>query len=159
MKIKAKRSGFVKAAIPAALVSMALLVPASSAQAATLHNNTWCNSGATGPGYIVASGKMCTFWPLTVQSGYAFWDITKSGSGNVCLSVGNYQGKNFVTVAGAPWRCVPVHSIHDGTSSGGLGLTVQNYFGAAYGQIAILNYSSATIRTKPGGGMQVRYYQ
>jgi hypothetical protein len=139
------------------LAGLAFLLPAGSAQASTLRNTTWCDG--QGNGYTLAPGKMCTWWPLTVQSGYAFWDITKSGSGNVCLSVGNYQGSTFVTASGAGWRCVPVHSIHDGTSSGGLGLTVQNYFGAAYGQIAILNYSSATIKTKGGGGMQVRYWQ
>jgi hypothetical protein len=139
------------------LAALALLAPAGSAQAATLKSSTWCD-GTNHAGMTLAPGKMCTWWPLTVHYGFSFWDITKAGSGQVCLAVGNYQGSNFVTVPGAGWTCRPVKNIHDGSSDGVNAIAVQNYFGAAYGQIAILNYSSATIKTKGSGGMIVQYY-
>jgi hypothetical protein len=140
------------------LAALAFLVPAGSAQAAQLSDSTWCQ-GSNNAGMTLAPGKMCTWWPLTVHYGYAFWDITKAGSGQVCLSVGHYQGSQFVTNAGAGWTCRPVKNIFDGSSSGVNAISVQNGFGASYGQIAILNYSSATIKTKAGGGMDVQYYK
>ena len=138
--------------------ALALLVPTGSAQASQLTGSTWCD-GSNHAGMTLAPGKMCTWWPLTVHYGFSFWDITKPGKGQVCLSVGRYQGSNFVTLPGAGWTCRPVKNIYDGSSDGVNAIRVQNIFGAVYGQIAILNVSGATIKTKGSGGMFVQYYQ
>jgi hypothetical protein len=159
MRIKKGKNKFVKLAIPVALVSAALLVPVGSAQGATLKSTTWCD-GVNHAGMTLAPGQKCVFWqPLTVHYGYSFWDITKgTQSGQICLSVGKYQGSQFVTLPGADWTCRPVRNIYDGSASGVNAISVRNVFGAVYGQIAILNLSNATIHTKAGGGMLVQYY-
>jgi hypothetical protein len=141
------------------LAALALLVPASSAQASQLTWTSWCEGPPGGAGQTLAQNKMCTGWgPLTIHSGIAFWHITKPGKGQVCLAVGNYQGSKFVPVSGGGWNCQPVQNIHSGGYDDGVNqVTVNNYFGAARGQLAILNLSSATILAERGA-MYMSYY-
>jgi hypothetical protein len=138
----------------AALVSLALLVPAGSAKAVNGASVPFCtslhpNTISQWDPVVVPSGKTCSFYPVAVRSFSAAWSITKAGHGSVCGGVVNSNGSPLDPVTGAPipWGvkdkspCVDI-SIYRNVAWG-----ARNGFGAVYGQPTILNFSTATIKT------------
>ena len=142
----------------AALTSLAFLVPAGSAQAA-YNVVPFCGSyNPSGPTlysrYLpqtLKPGQICGFWPVAVAAMNVHWDKVSSGSGSVCVGVVRYPpgwpNGTMLAPSGAPGpaRCFPVGS----GPTANLGWAAQNGFGAVYGQPVMINYSSATIRTRP----------
>jgi hypothetical protein len=141
----------------AALASLALLVPASSAEAAVRQQVPFCGSLSPNGGYLpktLAPGKACTFFPVAVNSFYAPFDIVKGGNGAVCTAVVKYppgfpSGTPLDPRTGGPgsWRCTDVHL------QLAAGWAADNGFSAVYGQPVVLNYSTATIKTRPIEGV------
>jgi hypothetical protein len=149
--------------LAAAVASLALLVPAGSAQGATLHTAPFCGSLHPGGGYdpvVLKPGQACTFWPVAVNEAAAIWGIIHDAPGGpgVCLGVVAYPpGWPRTTTALSPvngqpgkyWTCKPANQ---GISGGSVVWRAQNSFGAVYGQAVLLNFSNATINTIPSWG-------
>jgi hypothetical protein len=165
--------------LAAAVASLALLVPAGSAQAATPHHVKWCGQ-LTSNGYVsmtLKPGEVCSFWPVAVSSMWGSWKVVSSGRGSVCIGVIQYppgwpNGKVLSPTGGNP-ATDPPRDPYDGrpphpgdpgypyscqpwtgymAAGDGLATTwfANNGFGAVYGQPVMINFSSATIKTQPG---------
>jgi hypothetical protein len=169
----------VRLALLAALASLALLVPASSSQGATVHSVKFCGA-LTSAGYTsitLKPGQACTFWPLAVRTIWGVTQVTSGGHGSVCFGVIQYppgwpSGKPLSPTGGNPatdpprdpWDGMPPHPDYPGypytcvpwgdTLSKGDVLEgawfAYNGFGAVYGQPVIVNFSTATMKTLPG---------
>jgi hypothetical protein len=145
----------IRVTIIAALASLALLVPAGSAQAAASWTVVpFCGSYDTNGNIqpkVLKPGEVCSFWPVAVAAMNVHWDVRTSGSGGVCLGVvrspPGWPNGTMLGMSGAPGpaRCFPVGS----GPNANLGWAAQNGFGAVYGQPVMINYSTATIRTRP----------
>jgi hypothetical protein len=147
----------ISIAVVTALGSLALLIPAGSAQAATPRSIPFCGQ-LTSSGYqpmTLRPGEICGFWPVAVSQMMVTWDIVKNGDpnlGGVCIGVlqfppgwpnGQPLSPTGSGTAGSNWYCNPWRW---GFSS----LWVaHNPFGAVYGQPVVVNFSKATIRTLP----------
>jgi hypothetical protein len=150
----------------ATLASLALLIPAGSAQAA-YGSAPFCGSVNPGGGYspmTLKTGQVCGFYPVAVRYAIATWDVVKSGSGSICLGVLQYppgwpNGKPLSPTGSGPgnyWNCFPVNGWDKYAVWG-----ANNPFGAVYGQPVLLNYSSATIKTRLISGgwySHIEYY-
>jgi hypothetical protein len=132
----------------ASLASLALLVPAGSANAAqaTAH---WCSNGTNG--YVVEPGKICTWYPVATHFLTTNFQVISGGSGVFCAAIlqspwpnGNAQPLDDY---GRPtgWTCGPNQVWQKGQGSL-VARRVYGGFGAVYGQAAILNFSTARIR-------------
>jgi hypothetical protein len=157
MGMRKARKAFLLA-VAAAFTSLALLVPAGSAQGA-LYQEKFCGQ-LTSSGYqpiTLKPGDVCGFWPVAVNLAGAAWQVTKPGNGSVCIAVlrspPGWPNGQPLAPSGGPgsWGCVP-HTY---------GVIccweANNGFNAVHGQLVLLNYSTATIRTHPSGGF-IRYY-
>lgn len=138
----------------AALASLALLVPAGSAQAAwnvVPFCGSYDTNGQVHP-KTLKPGEICSFWPVAVAAMNVRWDVTSSsGSGSVCIGVVRYPpgwpNGTMLGMSGAPGppRCEPIRS----SARFGTTWAAQNGFGAVSGQPVMINYSTATIKTRP----------
>jgi hypothetical protein len=146
-----------------ALTSLALLVPAGSAQAANVAQQHWCNNGSVG--YVVQSGKTCTWWPVNANTVLTGWNVIGPGSGSVCVAILKYPWPNGqmqpLDDFGQPtsWSCNTLR--HDGNPSStwhSAGRFVYQGFGGVYGQPALLNFSSAKIQILVDQLNYVRYF-
>jgi len=151
-----------------ALASLALLIPAGSAQAA-FGSAPFCGSLNPGGGYspmTLKSGQACAFYPVAVRYAIATWDVVQGGSGSVCLGVVQYppgypKGRTLSPTGSGPgnyWNCFPVNGSGGGRYAA---WGANNPFGAVSGQPVLLNFSTATIKTVliPGGWYShVEYY-
>jgi hypothetical protein len=165
----------------AGLASLALLVPAGSAQAATQYHAKWCGQ-LTSSGYqsmTLKPGQVCAFPPVAVRSMWGAWQVTSSGHGSVCIGVIQYppgwpNGKALSPTGGNPatdpprdpYDGMPPHPDYPGypytcpTWTGDMtkGDVIEgawfayNGFGAVYGEPVMVNFSTATVKTLPGLG-------
>jgi hypothetical protein len=157
----------ITAVVIAAFASLALLVPAGSAQAAW-HRDSWCEYQTLKP------GQSCTTWPLNVNAARTTWAVTKAGIGRVCVGVFQYGGSQSgqPVGGGAPGlNCAPLSwtgsTYADPNSYNGWGYSdwlIWRYnpylrYSYRYGQAKIINYSSATIRTYTGDSMTIDHWQ
>jgi hypothetical protein len=141
----------------AALLSLAVLIPAGSAKAVTGGQVPYCASlRATGQWdpLTLAPGKVCSFVPVAVRFYSAAWDIVKPGTGSVCTGViqsppGWPDGKPLDPVTGQPiaWGIPNKSPCVDIARYRNTVWEAQNGFGAVYGQPVVVNFSTATIRT------------
>lgn len=145
----------------AALVSVALLVPAGSAQAASASSH-WCGATDQRNGFYVEPGKICTFYPLATRFVSTSWWVRSGGSGFICLAIIRTPWQQGQTAQplddwGRPtnWNChnLRMQQLYESEHATqptwwGVGTrpTVTGGFGAVHGQAAILNYSSARIQ-------------
>jgi hypothetical protein len=154
----------------AALASLALLIPAASAQAGGYATVPFCgnynpNTGSYTP-KTLNPGDVCTFYPVAVAGMSVTWKMTKAGSGSICVGVmssppGWPKGK-WLTNTGNPRTgytlgCNPPNGYY----GGGGGYTywkAENGFGAVYGQPVMVNFSTATIKTDPLSGALGYWY-
>jgi hypothetical protein len=112
-------------------------------------------------------GQVCGFYPVAVHYAIATWDIVKSGSGSMCTGVLQYppgwpNGKPLSPTgsgtAGNNWFCWPVNG-QAGDKYAAWG--ANNAFGAVSGQLVLVNYSTATVKTRLNAGgwySHVEYY-
>jgi hypothetical protein len=145
----------IKTAALAGLTSLALLIPAGSAHAVTLHESPFCvwSSGSTA-GITLKPGQRCSFWPLPTAR-FLTWATVVSGgrSGRICSAITQFPGyvtSNALNDAGqvdpSAWICYEMRDYGFYGSLLGFGRVVENGFGAVYGQATVLNFSTATIR-------------
>jgi hypothetical protein len=149
-------------AIATVAASLALLVPASSASAATGFSN-WCNNQSVG--YVVDPGKVCTWYPVTTAQVSTGWDVKGPGSGKVCVAILQYPWPNGKMVPlddfGRPtdWTCNYLRQSGNPASTWNLAYRdVTQGFGAVYGQPALLNFSTAKIQVRVDQLNWVKYY-
>jgi hypothetical protein len=142
-----------------ALSSLALLAPAGSARAATLHGAPFCVVRGSNVGITLKPGQRCTFYPLATNGFFVFFHAIRAGSysGSICGGITRYPPLNSNTPLNdsaqpTSWDCVPASNLNNRGDSA-LGRRVQNGFGAVYGQATILNFSNATIKFPDGAGL------
>jgi hypothetical protein len=146
-----------------AVASLALLVPVSSARAGYAIIPFCGNVGTSGVSgtspKTLAPGQVCSFFPVAVAGMHVSWDVTKRGSGSVCLAVikspPGWPNGTILAGSGAPGpaACEPVNSVTRWVT-----WQATNGFGAVYGQPVMINYSSATIKSRPDQDGYLAYY-
>jgi hypothetical protein len=141
-----------------ALASLALLVPAGSAQASWRTDPFCVGSNINGhyPGQTLVGGSSCSSWPLNVGEIYVSYKVVKAGTGRVCVGLFKYGSSQ--PVSGAPGLVCPGVGVSSQYARVGQEGVIRWYFppysnpprAYAYGQARIINYSTATIKTIPG---------
>jgi hypothetical protein len=148
----------IKTAALAGLTSLALLIPAGSAHAVTLHEAPFCVwSWGSNSGITLKPGQTCRYFPLPTHGYYTWAKVIDPGSnsGRICAAITQYPGYqtyNALNDAGqvdpSAWTCYEMGGRYP-AYAGQLLLWarfVNNGFGAVYGQATVLNFSTATIR-------------
>jgi hypothetical protein len=155
--------------VVAALVSMALLIPAGSAQASGYATVPFCGNYNPNTGSYTAKtlnpGDVCSFYPVAVAGMSVSWKMTKAGSGSICVGVmssppGWPKGKWLTNTGGSggyTLACNPPDGYYH-TGGGYAGWKAENGFGAVYGQPVMVNFSTATIKTDPLSGALGYWY-
>jgi hypothetical protein len=147
-----------------ALATAALLIPVASAEAGyntiPFCGNVSPSTGTAGTSpKVLTSGQTCSFFPVAVSSMRVDWDVTSSGNGSVCLGVVRYPpgwpNGTMLGITGAPGSpiCHPVNSV-----TRFVNWNAYNGFNAVYGQPIVINYSTATIKTRPDRNGWLSYY-
>jgi hypothetical protein len=149
-----KISRAIKTATLAGLTSLALLIPAGSAHAVTLHESAFCVANPGSPyeyPLTLKPGQTCSYWPLPTHGFLTWATVVNSGhSGRICSAItqpGTYNALNDAgQVDPSAWLCHEMRNEGFYGTRLGFGRLVENGFGSVYGQATVLNFSTATIK-------------